>query len=162
MSNNNKTSTTMAKWFETKARYERVKDDGTTGKVTEVFMVDALSFAEAEARTLEEVAPFTSGELEVVSAKITNIREVVAGYKDKFFEGDKWYTCKLEFITLDEKTAKEKRTAYNMLIKAADIDAAKKNLTKAMEGSMQDYDIKSITESKVIDVWDYKPATTQE
>lgn len=156
MSNNNKTSTTMEKWFETKVRYERVKDDGTTGKVTEVFMVDALTFAEAEERTLEEVAQYTSGELEVVAAKITNISEVVASCKDEQFTGDKWYTCKLEFIRIDEKTEKEKRRNYNMLIKAEDIDAAKKNLNKAMQGSIIDYDVKSITESKVMDVYNYK------
>ena len=111
-------------------------------KVTEPYLVDALSFTEAEARIIEEVSPFISGEFSVSAVKRANFSEL-------FFDetGDRWYKCKLNFITLDEKSGMEKRTASYMLVQAADFETALKNLVEGMKGTMADWVIVSITET---------------
>ena len=75
----------MALWFETKVRYDKTMENGSVKKVTEAYMVDALSFTEAEARISEEIAHFTS-DYTVSAVKISKISEI---FRDKV--GDKWY-----------------------------------------------------------------------
>lgn len=121
-------------------------------KVTEPYLVDALSFTEAEARIIEEVSPFISGEFSVSAVKRANFSEL-------FFDetGDRWYKCKLNFITLDEKSGMEKRTASYMLVQAADFETALKNLVEGMKGTMADWVIVSITETPLMDVYPFDP-----
>ncbi|MBR1500179.1 MAG: DUF4494 domain-containing protein [Bacteroidaceae bacterium] len=98
----------QAIWFECKVRYEKTQEDGTQKKVTEQYVVDALSFAEAEQRITEEMSAYISGEYE-----ITDVRK--APYKEVFFDdadmSDRWFKAKLQFITLDERTAIEMETS---------------------------------------------------
>ena len=125
-------------------------ENGMQKKVTEPYLVDALSFTEAEARIIEEVSPFISGEFSVSAVKRANFSEL-------FFDetGDRWYKCKLNFITLDEKSGMEKRTASYMLVQAADFETALKNLVEGMKGTMADYSIASIAETAIMDVYPY-------
>ena len=90
----------MANWFECKIRYDKTQENGSIKKVTEPYLVDALSFTEAEARIIEEQAPFISGEVDVNAVKRTRIAEIM--FDDS---ADKWYLVKVAFITIDEKTA---------------------------------------------------------
>ena len=95
-------------WYETKIRYEKTMEDGMQKKITEQYVVDALSFTEAENSIIEEMSSYISGEF-----KITDIKH--AAYHEIFFSDnmndDKWYKTKLQFITIDEKSEKEKKTA---------------------------------------------------
>lgn len=141
-------------WYESKVKFEQVQEDGCTKMATESYMVDALTFTEAEARTMELVAQYVSGELDVVALKRTNIKEVCYNA-----EGDKWYNCKLVFIALDEKSGKEKKTSYNVLVQASSIEEGKKQVELLMQGSMQDWELKSITETKIMDVYAHGGAT---
>ena len=127
-------------------------ENGMQKKVTEPYLVDALSFTEAEARIIEEVSPFISGEFSVSAVKRANFSEL-------FFDetGDRWYKCKLNFITLDEKSGMEKRTASYMLVQAADFETALKNLVEGMKGTMADWVIVSITETPLMDVYPFDP-----
>ena len=96
-----------ATWFETKIRYEKTIDDGSQKKVSESYVVDALSFTEAENTIIEEMSAYISGDF-----KVTDLKQ--ASYGEIFFSDadsdDKWYKCKLQFITIDEKTEKDKPT----------------------------------------------------
>lgn len=143
-------------WFECKVRYEKNGDDGMPKKVIETYVVDAVSFGEAESRILEEMGKYVGGEIEVVDLKI-------AQYKEVFFAdnslSDKWYKAKLAFITIDEKTDKEKKTSVYYLVNAGNIDAAKKNVDDIMGKSMIDYETKSLSETQIIDVFEYKKKT---
>lgn len=143
-------------WFECKVRYEKSGEDGVPKKVIETYVVDAVSFGEAESRILEEMGKYVSGEIEVVDLKI-------AQYKEIFFAdnnlADKWYKAKLAFITIDEKTDKEKKTSVYYLVNAGNIDAAKKNVDDIMGKSMIDYETKSLSETQIIDVFEYKKKT---
>lgn len=141
-------------WYESKVKFEQVQVDGCTKMVTESYMVDALTFTDAEARTMEEVAMYVSGELDVVALKRTNIKEVRYNA-----DGDKWYNCKLVFITLDEKSGKEKKTNYNVLVQASSTEEGTKQVELLMQGSMQDWELKSITETNIIDVYTHGGVT---
>ena len=141
-------------WFEAKIRYEKMMEDGSLKKVTETYVIDALSFGEAEKRILEEMTSYVSGEVEVCALKI-------APYKEIFFADsnmdDKWYVAKLAFITIDEKTDKEKKTRVCYLVNAGNINAAVKNIEEQMAGTMIDYDTFNVSETQILDVFEYKP-----
>lgn len=142
----------MNTWFQTNVRYEKTLENGTQAKVTESYLVNAMTFTEAEARTIEEMAPFIAGEFEVSAAKKMNISEL-------FFDeqqGDKWYIAKIMFVTLDEKSGAEKLTPVRMLIQASDFQSAVKNLEAGMKGTMSDWEIHTIQESKIVDVFAVK------
>jgi len=148
-----------ANWFECKIRYEKIMEDGLQKKVTEVYTVDALSFSEAEERITEEMSSYISGEFEVADIK-------KAAYKEIFFSeeemADKWYKTKLQFITIDEKTEKEKRSAVNYLVQAGSLHGAVKNIEEVMGGTMIDYVIASVAETSLMDVFEYQPKTKAE
>lgn len=140
----------MRTWFECVIKYDKVQENGIEKKVSESYLVDALSFTEAEARIIEEMTPFISGEFLVSGIKRSNISELF--YNEV---GDKWFKCKVNFITLDEKSGSEKRTASYMLVYASTVDEADKNLKEGMKGTLADYEIESIKETKIMDVYPY-------
>lgn len=138
----------MKTWFETKISYEKEVEGGMMKKVAESYLVDALSFTEAEAKIITEMRPFITGEFSVVAIKRANYSELF----DKK-DGDLYYACKVEFIHIDEKSGAEKRSASNMLVRAFNIDDAKTYLREGMQGTLADYDIVSIKETKLVDVF---------
>lgn len=140
----------MHNWFECKIRYDKVAENGMNKKVTEPYLVDALSFTEAEARIIEEITPFISGEFTVADIKRANYSEL---FPDE--TGDRWFRCKLQFITLDEKTAAEKKTSTQVLVQANDLREAVKHLDEGMKGTMADYVIASVAETAIMDVFPY-------
>ena len=142
----------MHTWFEGKIRYEKTAENGMNKKVTEPYLVDALSFTEAEARLIEEMTPFIQGEYTVSDIKRANFAEVFPSDAE---EADKWFKCKLIFITVDEKFGTEKKSATHYLIQASDFRDAVKRLDECMKGTMVDYEIASITETAIMDVYPY-------
>ena len=143
----------MAQWFECKIRYDKTMDDGKIKKTTEVYLVDALTFTEAERRFLEEVEPFMSGEYEVSDIKKAKVAELMESADNN---DDRWYKAKVVFITLDEKTAVEKRTNQNILVQARDLKTAVGNLEKGMAGTMGDWELVSMAETAILDVYYYE------
>ena len=141
----------MANWFECKVRCVRMLETGMQKAVNEPYLVDALSFTEAESRITEEMAPFISGEFTVSAVKREKLSEV-------FYDetGDKWYKVKYNIITVDEKTAVEKKTSVTTLVQAANFQAALDNFMEGMKGTMADFEIASITETAIMDVFPVK------
>nr|DAI52245.1 MAG TPA: protein of unknown function (DUF4494) [Caudoviricetes sp.] len=139
-------------WFETRIRYDKTMEDGRNKKVTEQYVVEALSFSEAERRITEEMSHYVSGEFGVKAIKL-------AAYSETFFSDidtdDKWFKAKLAFITLDEKTDKEKRTPVTYLVQAASLDKARAYVKEVMEKTLIDYDVISISETHFIDVFEH-------
>ena len=146
-------------WFECKIKYEKVQEDGTQKKVTEQYVVDALSFAEAENRITEEMSAYISDEFEVTDVK-------KASYKEIFFSddaaADRWFKAKLDFITIDEKTEKEKRSRTTYLVQAANLKSAFKGIEDVMNGTMIDYDAAAIDSTNIFDVFEYKKSDKPE
>ncbi|OUP37223.1 DUF4494 domain-containing protein [Bacteroides sp. An19] len=145
----------MHNWFECKVRYEKVMENGMRKMVTEPYLVDALSFTEAESRIIEEITPFISGEFTVADIKRARYNELFPSDEGS---ADKWFSCKLEFITLDERTAIEKKTKATMLVQAADLRDAMRKLDNAMKSTMLDYNAVCIKETPIMDVFPYKGA----
>ena len=137
-------------WFECKVSYEKMTENGVQKKVTEPYLVDALSFTEAEARIIEEMKPFISGEFMVTDIKRARIAEL-------FFNetGDRYYKFKVFFISLDEKNGTEKKTATQMLAQASDIKEAVTVLENGMKGTLADYVIASVSETLIVDVFPF-------
>ena len=142
-----------ATWFECKIRYEKIMEDGTPKKVNEMYVIDALSFSEAEERIMEEMSSYISREIELVDVKI-------APYKEIFFAdnnlADRWFKAKVVYITIDERTQREKRMPVMVLVNAGNINSAIKNTDEVMGGTMIDYAITAIQETKIFDVFEYK------
>ena len=137
----------MHNWFECKVSYEKIMEDGKQKKVTEPYLVDALSFTEAEARIIEELTPFISGEFVIKDIKRAKLSEI-------FFNenGDRFYKIKVYFITIDEKSGAEKKTATQMLTQASNLKEAIEVLEKGMKGTLANYEIASVTETAYIPV----------
>lgn len=140
----------MYNWFECKVSYEKMLENGMQKKVTEPYLVDALSFTEAEARIIEEIKPYISGEFTIADIKRAKLSELF--FNDN---GDRFFKAKVMFITLDEKSGTEKKTAAQMLAQASDIKEALKVVEKGMEGTLADYVIASLTETNIMDVFPY-------
>ena len=140
----------MYNWFECKIKYDKMLETGMQKTVTEPYLVDALSFTEAEARIIEEIKPFISGEFSV-----SDIKRVK--YSDSFFNetGDRYYKARLHFITLDEKSGAEKKTAVNMLVQASELKEAVDIVETEMKKTMIDYAFASVTETAIMDVFPY-------
>lgn len=145
----------MANYIETRIRYDKMRENGAVKKTTEAFLVDALSFTEAEARIIEEMRPYISGDFTVSAVKKSKTSEI---YRDA--SGDKWYRCKLIFVSLNEKTGAEKRTPSIIMVQAIDFRNALENLLDCMKGTVADFEIAEIVETKIMDVYDVKFDTT--
>lgn len=142
----------LCNWFECKVKYEKTLENGMAKKVSEPYLVEAVSFTEAEKRFIQEIQPFMSGEYEVDAVAKRKFAEIF-DTKDK--DADRWYKVKVVFITLDEKTGIEKKTNRAMLVKASDLRDAVKRFDKGMEGTITDYDIISIQETLIVDLFRY-------
>lgn len=140
----------MSNWFLAGIRFDKTLEDGSQKKVTESYLVDALSFTEAEARITDEMQPLISGEFKVESLKRAKLSETFFG------KGDKYYKVKVSYITLDAQSGREKKTPAYMLVQASTIDEAKSRFAEGMKGTMADYVVESITETKVVDVFPYE------
>lgn len=135
-------------WFECKVKYDKTLETGAVKTVTEPYLVDALSFTEAEARITEEMQPYISGEFTVSAVRRVNLSDIF--YNES---GDRWYKVKTNFITIDEKTAVEKKTASFQLVHASDFKEALDVFMEGMKDTMADFEIASITETMLMDVF---------
>lgn len=143
----------MTTWFECKVRYDKMQENGSAKKVTEPYLVDALSFTEAEARITEEQRPFISGEFDVAAVKRSRIAEIAFSEDEAC---DKWYLAKIGIISVDEKSGVEKRAVSQILVQASGFKSAYDNLLEHLKGMMADYDIVSISETPLMDVYRMK------
>jgi hypothetical protein len=139
-----------ATWYECKVKYRKTHETGEQKLTTETYLLDAVSFTEAESRITEEMAAYTSEEFLITNIKVANLSEV-----HPFENSDRWFKSKVSLIALDEKSGKEKKTNMYMLVQANDVKEAFDNTTQAMDNTMGDYSIPAITESPIVDVFPY-------
>lgn len=138
-------------WFECKVEYTKLLETGLQKKVNEPYLVDAMSFTEAEARVIEEVAPFISADFKISAVKRTKYTEIV--YDET---GDKWYSVKINIITIDEVSGKEKKQSMLTLVQASNFQNAVDNFMAFMKGTISDFDIVNVTETAIMDVFPFK------
>lgn len=140
----------MNSWFECKVTLEKVMENGMRKKVTEPYLVDALSFTEAEARIIEEMKPFISGEFTVANVGRKRLSEIFISEN-----GDRFYEFKVYYLTRDEKSGMEKKTATKMLAQASTLKEAITVLEDGMKGTMGDYVIAGVKETAIEDIFPY-------
>lgn len=140
-------------WFECKVRYGKTQEDGSEKLVNELYVVDALSFTEAEASIIDNMSVYVSGEFKVANINPTNYNEIFFSDID---DDDLWFKARLAFITIDEKSNNEKRSYVNYLIQAKCIERAKRYVDEVMGRTMIDYELKSLSETKILDVFGHK------
>lgn len=133
-------------WFECTVSIDQVQNDGCTKKVAQKYLVDAFSFKEAEDKIIKEVSPYTSGSLDVDAVKKVRINDFFYG------DGDVWYKVKTMLITIDEKTQAEKETPLFAMVLSSSVPEALKTFLKNMEGSLCDYRVVKVEETKILDV----------
>jgi hypothetical protein len=142
----------MNTWFECTAKYAKMGEDGREKKVSETYLLDAVSFTEAETRIYKELVSMVSGEFTVTRISKTKLAEIIPSEM-----GDRWYKAKVTFITFDEENGKEKRVSQFVLVFSDNVKSAYDQVIEAMKGMMADFEIGGITESPIVDVFPYVP-----
>ena len=144
----------MNYWFECKVSYERQADSMGMKKVSESYLVDALSFTEAEKRIIKEIRPFVSvGELEVVNIRRARIAEL---FLNDDADDDRYFRAKVNFITVDEKSGSEKKTSATMIVKSDSLPNAVTELKAQLDSQMASYEIAAVTDTQILDVFQYE------
>lgn len=138
----------MAQWIETKLRYDKVMENGAKKKVNEHYLVNALSFAEAEARITEEMRPYISGDFTVYAVKKAKIADVFGSDT-----ASRWWKVRVAFITINERIGTEKRDLTDLLVAGADLEDALFSFKQGMKGTLADYEVTAITETAIIAVF---------
>ena len=149
----------MAEWFLCTVKRDKTLENGQVKKVSEKYLFDSLSFTESESRCIEKITPFVSGEIEVADIKRTKIANVIPSSMEK---DDKYFKVKVNYIELDEWSGAEKKSAQYNIVQASDLRCALEYFEKWMSNSMADYEIASIQETHIIDVYKYVPKTEKE
>lgn len=147
-----------AQWFICKVRYEKMQEDGMQKKVTESYVIDAVSFTEAEERITDEMSAYIIGEFDVKDISLAPFGEI---FFDEKSNADRYYKVKLAFITIDEKSGNWKQQNVTYLVHAENFHAAVNNIDEVMGGTMIDYEIISIAETQIMDVFEYHPKDTE-
>ena len=142
----------MNTWFECTAKYSKTDDNGREKRVSETYLLDAVSFTEAETRIYKELVSMVSGEFSVTRISRTKLAEIIPSET-----GDRWYKAKVTFITFDEESGKEKRVSQFVLVFSDNVRNAYDQVIEAMKGMMADFEIGGITESPIVDVFPYIP-----
>ena len=140
----------VSKFYEVKIQYQEMQEDGKEKKVTEQYVVEALSFTEAETRIIEEMTPYISGEFDVVSEKIAPYNEIFLSDRT---DDDKWFISKVGFITLDERTDKEKKQTFRYLVQAATSELALDYTKEMFSHGMSEYCIDAVQDTPTLDVF---------
>ena len=140
----------VSKYYEVKIQYQKMQEDGKEKKVTEQYVVEALTFTEAESRIIEEMTPFIDGDFDVVSEKIAPFNEIFLSDNST---DDKWFVSKVAFITIDEKTEKEKKQTFRYLVQAATSELALDYTKEMFSHGMSDYCIEAVQDTPTLDVF---------
>ena len=141
----------MSNWFLTKISYSTIMEDGKEKKTTEEYLIDAITFTEAESRIIKEMEPRLDGEFIIQSIKREKINEI-------FYDetSDKWFKAKVAFISFDEEKGTEKETKVTMYTQAENLNQARTSLEEGMKGTMYNWKIKKLEETKIYEVIKYK------
>lgn len=139
-----------ATWYECKVKYRKMSDTGAQKVITEPYLVDAISYTEAETRINEEMKAYISDEFKITNIKVANFAEI-----HPFENTDRWFKSKVSLIAFDEESGKERKTNMYLLVQANDVKEAYDNTVAVMKDTMGEYTIPAITESPIMDVFPY-------
>jgi len=137
-------------WYECKVKYRKTDETGGQKVTTEPYLVDALSYTEAESRINEEMAAYISEEFKITNIKVANFAEI-----HPFENADRWFKSRVSLMAYDEESGKERKSNMYLLVQANDVKEAYDNTTHVMQSTMGEYTIPAISESPIMDVFPY-------
>lgn len=140
----------MTIWYTCKVKYNKEGEDGLLKQTTDVFLVDAVTYTEAETRINEIAARDIPGEFSVTQISKTNIAEVI-NYED----AETWFKCKVTYSTVDGDSEKEVKINTYIMVCALHVKQAFERIEKHFEGMLVPYDIPSITQTNILEVYPY-------
>lgn len=143
-------SNLMKSWFQCKVKYTKITEDGKEKKVSEPYLIDAMSFTEAETRIYTELEKLISGDFIITDISRSNIAEI---FPNK--DGDRYFKAKTTFVSINEESGKEAKTINYMLVEANNVDGAYKFLKEALSDMIVPFEIPSVSESPIMDVFTY-------
>ena len=147
----------MQTWFESKVKYMKVSESGSESMVTENFLLDAVSYTDAETRIIRQMQQIVrGGEFQIVDIKKSRIAEVFP-----FENGEWWFKAAINLVTIDEEAGKEKKIKTNYLIMADDIKEALTRLDESLEYLVIPFVVTSLAVSPIVDVFPYNPEEAQ-
>ena len=141
-----------ANWFEAKVKYVKVGEDGKEKKVSELYLLDAVSYTEAESRITEELRKMIKGNFNIVGLKKSNITELVESNDEN---DDKWFRSTVAIIDADQISGKEKKSNQYFLVAGSDINSALSNLQKSLSTYVVPFEIPSVKDTNFVDVFPY-------
>jgi hypothetical protein len=137
-------------YFETSVKYRKTDEQGVNKVVTEAYIVSALSFSEAESNINEQMKIYVGEDFKVVNIKLTNYSEISA-----FEDTEIWFKSKISLLYFDEENGKEKKSNIYMLVQANNAKQAYDNTITTLKGTVSDFTIPSVSETKIIEVFQY-------
>ncbi len=137
-------------WFTCKVKYHQIDDNGKEVKTMGIFLVDGLSYSDAETRIYTEMENTIRGAFKIINLTKSNYTEIING-EDTY----QWYKIKLSCITFDEETGKEKKSNYYYLVSASSCKEAIDNLENNIKNRISDYVISTVSVTNIIDVFPY-------
>ena len=137
-------------YYEATVKYRKTDEQGVNKVVTESYIVSALSFSEAESNINDQMKIYVGEDFKVVNIKLTNYSEISA-----FEDADKWFKSKISLLYFDEENGKEKKSNIYMLVQANDAKNAYDNTITALKGTVSDFTIPSVSETKIVEVFQY-------
>lgn len=140
----------MNNWFEVKVKYTKQQEDGSFKRVTEGYLLAAMTFSDAETRIYEELGSQIRGEFIVTGIKRENYQDIFA-YND----ADVWYKTTISFQAENEEGGKSKAVKHNFLVTASSVKEATERINESLKGMMIDYTVKGTVESAIIDVFPF-------
>ena len=138
-------------YFECSVKFRKTDEEGVNKLVTESYIVSALSFSEAESNINEQMKVYIGEDFKIVNIKLTNYSEIAA-----FEDTDKWFKSKISLLYFDEENGKEKKSNFYMLVQANDAKNAYDNTIATLKGTISDFTIPSVSETKIVEVFEYK------
>lgn len=142
----------MPNWFLCTIKYQKEEENGKLQKVSESYLVDAMSFSEAEARMYEELGSIIRGEFQVSNISKSNFTDIFF-----FDDSDVWYKCKVSYVDIDEKSKKEKKVNQYMLVTAANVKQAYERIQESLSTMLVPFEIPSIAVSSLVEIFQYVP-----
>lgn len=140
----------MKIWFQCKIKYQREEENGKIKKISEPYLVDAVSYTEAEARIYQELGSVIPGEFEVTA--ITKSRFVDIFHYD---DNDVWYKCKVTYMVTDENSGKEKKITNMMLVTAAHVKEAYERIQESLSTMLVPFEVPEIAQSPIVEIFPY-------
>lgn len=145
----------MINYFTVKVKYTKQLENGTFKRVTEPYLLTAMTFGDAENRIYEELGEMIRGEFQVVAITRTELHDVFS--KE---DADTWYDAKIVFEGNDE--GKSKKVRQSFLIAATSVKEANDNLKEELSCLMVDFEITHVSKSLIVDIFPYREELDKE